>query len=118
MDYHLKLAQFIADLLDNQFQIFKWRFGLDPIIGLIPWVGDIFPIILSLYIVWIAKQYNLPQSKINQMLLNIGVDFLIGVIPIVGDLFDFVFISNAKNLQILKTHLQTQPIIDGEIIAG
>ncbi len=125
MNYHLKLAITLTRLLDTQFQIFKFKFGLDPILGLIPWVGDIFPFILSMYVIWIAAQYNLPQSKINQMIFNIVIDFLIGLVPVLGDLLDFFIKSNTKNMDILLNHLNNHKIIDpdsigveGEIVAG
>lgn len=123
MNFHLKLASNLTKLLDSQFQIFGWKFGLDPILGIFPIFGDIFSVMLSLYTVWIAKQYGLPQAKINRMIFNIVFDFAIGLFPVVGDLYDFVFKSNTKNLKILQDYLtqqrlNTHRIVDGEIVAG
>lgn len=113
-NFHYQTAEFLSKLLDEQFSAGKFKFGLDPILGLIPWVGDFFSFLLSLYIVWIGIQLNLPQAKISQMVGNVVFDFILGLIPIVGDLSDFVFKANKRNMEILRAHLAT--ISDGEIV--
>ena len=49
----LKLAKSIADLLDDAFVLpgTKFRFGLDPILGLFPVAGDGVSLILSVLVV-------------------------------------------------------------------
>jgi hypothetical protein len=108
MDYHLQYAQSLADLLDNKFKILGFRFGLDPLIGLVPGIGDVIGLVLSAYIVWVAVQMKVPQDKIAMMLGNILFDFVIGLIPVLGEIGDFVVKANSKNLEILKRH---RPII-------
>ncbi len=91
------------------------RFGIDPILGLIPGGGDLISFILSLYIIWIGIKMELPQNKIIRMIRNTILDFGIGLIPILGDIADFAFKSNLMNLEILKQHTEKN-IIEGEII--
>lgn len=117
MTPHLKIAEFLTNLLDRRFSFMGVRFGIDPIIGLIPGVGDIISFLLSLYLIWIAIKIKLPSAKISQMTKNIIIDLVIGFIPIVGDLTDFVYQANWKNLQILQSHPPIQ-IVEGEIISG
>ena len=104
MENHLKSATILAKLLDEEFNVLGFRFGLDPIIGLIPGLGDALGLLLSLYIVWIGVQLKLPSDKIVLMVVNITLDFLIGAIPILGDIGDFVFKSNKYNLAIIRAH--------------
>lgn len=104
MNKHIKTAEALTALLENKFKVGPYVFGLDPLLGLIPGVGDAISASLSLYIVWISKELKLPKNKINRMYLNIAVDFVIGLIPLVGDYSDFIFKSNTKNLKILKEH--------------
>ncbi len=80
------------------------KFGLDPILGLFPGLGDVIGLVLSLYLIWIASRMHVPEQKIKLMLRNVLVDFAIGVVPFVGAVGDFFFRANAKNLQILKEH--------------
>lgn len=115
MDNHLKIASLIANLLDNQFEIFGRRFGLNGILGIIPGIGDLIPSLLSMYLIIIAVQMNLPKTKIIQMLWNVIYNFLIGLIPVIGDYIDFFNHANLKNLKILKQY-SNNPIIEGEVV--
>jgi Domain of unknown function (DUF4112) len=117
MDGHVKTAKLLTDVLDNKFSFFGIKFGLDPIIGFVPILGDILPMCLSLYIVWIGMQSKIPNNKIAQMLANTLFDFVIGIIPVVGDAADFVVKANKRNFEILQNHLNASPrIIEGEIV--
>lgn len=79
--------------------------GLDSIIGLVPVVGDIIAMGMGAYIVWEARNLNMPKWKLLRMAANVGFDTAVGAVPVVGDLFDFMFRSNTKNLRIVKKHL-------------
>lgn len=115
MEKQLKLAAFIANLLDNQFEIFGRRFGLNGLVGIIPGLGDAIPMVLSFYLVWVALQLQLPPARIFQMIWNIIYNFLIGLIPVVGDYVDFFNHANLKNLKILQEFTKN-PVIEGEIV--
>jgi hypothetical protein len=82
----------------------NWRFGLDPIIGLIPLVGDLATTLISLYIIATAAQMQVPKSTLARMGLNIMIDSIVGAIPFVGNIFDFAWKANAKNAQLLERH--------------
>lgn len=105
MEHHVKTAELLTYLLENRFTIFRFKFGLDPLLGLIPWLGDIVALMLSLYLLWIASQLKLPDHKFREMLRNIILDFLIGILPFVGTIGDFLFRSNSRNLTILREHM-------------
>ncbi len=107
MDYHehLKLASFLSRLMDRQFGLGQFRFGLDPIIGLIPVFGDLVPVGLSVYTIWIAKGLNAPLRIIAQMIKNTVIDVLIGWLPLIGDISDFFYQSHTKNIKLLNDFL-------------
>lgn len=111
---HLRTANLIANLMDRQFKIFNFSFGLDPILGLIPGIGDFVAILFSFYIVWIGVRMKLPKRKIFRMIGNVILDFVIGVIPLVGDISDFIYKSNIRNLKILNEGQDF--VVEGEII--
>lgn len=119
IEKHVQFAKFFSTLLDNQFEVAGFKFGIDPIIGLIPFIGDILPASVSVYIMWIAKKAGVPIEKIMLMgLYSIG-DILLGLFPFIGDIFDFAFKSNLKCFQILEDHLQEDlknGVIEGEIV--
>ena len=112
---HLTAAKSVAQLLDNQFEIMGVKFGLDPILGVIPFLGDVVSLGLSAYIIWIAYQMKVPAHEIGRMWKNVFFDFVLGVIPFIGDVSDFFFKANMKNLAILEKYSKAETIIEGEL---
>jgi hypothetical protein len=97
-------AQKLANLTDSKIRIpfLGIRLGLDFIVGLIPVVGDIIMVAVSISIVAMAKSMKVPKALRIAMLKNIGVDFLLGLVPFVGDLVDIFYKSNQKNVRIME----------------
>ncbi len=82
-----------------------WRFGIDPLLGLIPGLGDLLGGLLAGYGVWLARRMGAPTSLQLRMLGNIGLDALAGAVPVVGDLLDFVFRAQLRNQRLLERWL-------------
>jgi len=101
--------QKIQHVMDDAFAVpctcGYYRTGLDPIIGLLPIVGDFASAIVSLTLVARAAPV-LNKYTTTRMLINVGIDASIGVIPIVGDAFDFGFKANSRNLAIFEDHMK------------
>lgn len=81
------------------------RVGLDAALGLVPVIGDLAAAALGSYIVWEARNIGLPKWKLWRMAGNIAFDTALGAVPLAGDLFDVLFRSNARNLRIVKRHV-------------
>lgn len=79
--------------------------GLDALIGLVPVLGDLVTAAMGAYIVWEARNLNMPKWKIWRMGGNVAFDTVLGFVPLVGDAADFLFRSNTRNLKIIKKHL-------------
>lgn len=96
----------IANLLDSKFKIpgTSFRFGLDPILGLIPGIGDIGTFLMSSILVLAMIRHGASGRVTALMTINVLIDTLIGGIPIVGNVFDFFFQANNRNLRLLKRH--------------
>ena len=92
--------------LDEAFRVpgTSFRFGWDPIIGLVPWVGDVLTAMMSLAIIAQAHRMRLPRVVQIRMLLNVVIDVGLGVVPIVGDVIDVVWKSNSKNMALVERH--------------
>jgi predicted small integral membrane protein len=78
------------------------RFGLDPIIGLIPGAGDAAGAVLAGWILLEAARRGVPRATLIRMAYNIAVDALVGAIPLLGDVFDVVWKSNLRNVELLE----------------
>lgn len=93
--------------LDTKFQgPFGMRFGLDPIIGLVPILGDLVTLCFSIYILFNAFLLGCSYAVFLRMLLNIFIEFVVELIPGLGQVFDFFWKANTKNLQLLDLHIQ------------
>lgn len=93
--------------LDTAFKIpgTNFRFGWDPIIGLIPGAGDLVSTLLSAYMIYLAARFNLPPKVFLTMLVNLGIEATVGTIPLIGDIFDAFFKANIRNFELLEQHI-------------
>jgi hypothetical protein len=82
----------------------RFRFGLDPLIGLIPGLGDTASAIVSALALVYAARRGLPKSLLARMSLNILINEFVGIIPGVGDAFSFWFKSNRRNYDLLRQY--------------
>jgi hypothetical protein len=96
----------LAELLDSAFIVpgTTYRIGLDPIIGLVPWVGDLVSPVFTIALLWQARDVRVPQVVLARMIFNAAVDAIVGVIPFAGDLFDFGWKANQRNMVLLERH--------------
>ncbi len=94
-------------LLDNAIAIpgTDFRFGLDPILGVLPGGGDVLTGAMSVYIVFEGARIGLPAPTIGRMGFNIVIDTLTGLVPVLGDLFDVGWKANSQNVALLERHL-------------
>jgi len=101
--------EFLARLMDSAFVVpgLGIRFGLDPLLGLIPGLGDAISTFVSLYILSAAVRYEVPRVTMLRMGLNIVLDSALGAVPIVGDMFDVAWKANVKNVDLLRRSIES-----------
>jgi hypothetical protein len=92
--------------LDEAFRVpgTSLRVGWDPIVGLVPGIGDLLTALLSCGIVLHAQRMRLPRVVQIRMLVNVAIDLLVGAVPIVGDAADVFWKANSKNMALLERH--------------
>jgi hypothetical protein len=100
------IFRWLAFIMDEVIRVpgTKFRFGLDPLLGLIPGIGDTSSALVSAFALIQALRVGVPKILLGRMALNILLNELIGIIPVVGDAFSFWFKSNARNYEIIKNH--------------
>lgn len=100
----LDAARTVARLLDRSFRIpgTSLRFGLDPLLGLLPVGGDVLAALGSGYILYVAWKNGAPSSLIGRMLVNVLIDTVVGAVPVLGDIFDAGWQANARNVSLLE----------------
>jgi len=100
------LFKWLALVMDEFIRVpgTKFKFGLDPLLGLVPGIGDTGSALVSAFALIQAARLGVPKILLVRMSLNILINEIIGIVPVIGDAFSFWFKSNARNYQIIKDH--------------
>lgn len=98
----------LARLLDTRWKIpgIGVRFGIDPVLGLVPGAGDLVAGAISTYVIVKAHRLGAPKSMLVRMAGNVAVDTVVGAVPILGSVFDLFYKASTRNLRLLQTHLE------------
>lgn len=96
----------ISYLMDKQFRFpgTNFRFGLDPVLNLIPIAGDMTGLLISGGLLLAMVRKGVSNKVLALMTINVLLDATIGAIPIVGQIFDFFFKANSRNINLMKAH--------------
>jgi len=99
----------LARLLDDVATIpgTRIRVGLDALLGLLPAGGDVIGGALSAWILIAAARLGAPPSVIARMGGNVLLDTVAGAVPVLGDLFDIAFRANRRNVNLLRSYVES-----------
>jgi hypothetical protein len=100
----LTLADMLAKGLDATIKIpgTSWSIGFDPLLGLVPGIGDVIANLIGTVILGLATRLQIPRIVLARMSLNLLINGTIGAIPIVGDVFSIWFRSHLRNAALLR----------------
>jgi hypothetical protein len=103
----LRRVRELSHLLDSAVAVpgTRFRVGLDPLLGLLPVVGDAPTTLLSAYVVAEAAALGAPRATVARMVGNLVVDAVVGSVPVVGDLFDAAWRANERNVRLLEARV-------------
>ena len=104
----------LSRLLDTAIRLpGGFRIGIDPIIGLVPGIGDVIASSLSIWLVYDATRLGLRKRVIARMVLNVMIEAAIGAVPVIGDFIDAAWKANARNMRLVEANyspgLQERP---------
>jgi hypothetical protein len=93
-------------LLDSKFKIpgTSITFGIDPILGLVPGVGEITSFSISGLLVLSMVRHGASREVAFKMLGNLAIDLISGLVPFFGDIFDVYYKANRRNYHLLREH--------------
>ena len=102
----LKWVERIASVMDDKFKVpgTNFRFGLDPILNLIPFAGDVSGFVVSAALLYVMAKNGVSRKVLILMAINIAVDAVVGAIPVLGQISDFYIKANTRNIKLLKEH--------------
>ena len=100
------LARLIALVMDGYFEIpgTKLRMGLNPLLDLVPGIGDVLAVVISAVTLVVAAQMRVPRVVLVRMSLNILLTAAIGLIPVVGEAFAWWYCPSERNYRLLQRH--------------
>ncbi|MFZ1804712.1 MAG: DUF4112 domain-containing protein [Nitrospira sp.] len=103
-EHLITIADMLAKALDMTVRIpgTTWYIGLDPLLGLIPGIGDVIANLIGTVILGIATRLRLPRIVLARMSLNLLINGTVGAVPFVGDLFSIWFRSHTRNAVLLR----------------
>lgn len=102
----LRWLRELAILLDSRFRVpgTNIRFGIDPILALIPGIGDLASPAYTVALLVQALYQGVPRVIMLKMLLHASLDALIGAVPVVGVVSDVFYRANVRNVALLERH--------------
>lgn len=114
----LKSIEILSEWMDSKFTIpfTDIKFGVDPLLNLLPGIGDTISSGINLSIFGLILLKGVPTKTAFKMMLNTVTDTLLSAIPFLGIVVDIGYKSNTRNLRLLEQHLQNNP--DGKYHYG
>lgn len=105
--HDLELLRRWARLLDSQFRVpgTNVRFGWDPLLGLVPGLGDLVAPLFAAVILFHAWKLRVPKVVMARMLINAAIDAIFGVVPVLGNIFDVFWKANRANVALIERHV-------------
>ena len=102
----LKWVNKITHLMDSKFRVpgTQFRFGIDPILGLVPGLGDATSLAVSGSLIYYMAKFGASKKLVYMMIGNVVLDATIGSIPILGNIFDFTYKANERNIRMLRRY--------------
>ena len=102
----LKWVNKITHLMDSKFRVpgTQFRFGIDPILGLVPGLGDATSLAVSGSLIYYMARFGASKRLVYMMIGNVILDATIGSIPILGNIFDFTYKANQRNINMLRRY--------------
>ncbi|PWE16367.1 DUF4112 domain-containing protein [Marinicauda salina] len=99
----LARARAVAHLMDAQFSVGGFRFGVDALVGLAPVAGDlVVGLIGGMVMLQAADELGLSWWVKTRILGYTVLDLVVGAVPVLGDAIDFVYRSNLKSLALIE----------------
>lgn len=97
----------LSHWMDTRYRVpgTSYRFGLDPIISLLPVVGDTVSVAIGVLPIVEGKRAGVRRWVLLKMAANLGVDWLVGLVPIIGIVPDAWYKANTRNLRLLEREL-------------
>lgn len=98
-----KWVSALASVMDTKYTIpgTGIKFGLDPIIGLIPVAGDTVTLLIGAAMLLESRRLGLGWGVAGRICANLGIDWLVGLVPGLDLVFDTMFKAHKRNAELI-----------------
>lgn len=93
----------------------KQGVGLDALLSLIPFIGDIAGLLLTLKAFRMGKELGVPEHKMRPAVYLAFADMLLGMIPVLGTLIDIFLQPTYRTMKIINEHVRSEYGIDSTL---
>jgi hypothetical protein len=105
-DVDLQRLHDLSHLLDDSIRLpGGYRIGIEPLIGLLPVVGDGIGLAISAYVFAVAARSGVPRATLGRVAVILWLDAVVGSVPLVGDLFDAYWKANLRTANLLDARV-------------
>ena len=111
-----ELAKY-ANTMDSLFCIpfTKQGIGVDAILSLIPFVGDIAGLILTMKAFRMGRELGVPEYKMRPAVYLAFADMVLGMVPVVGTLIDIFLQPSRRTLKVINEYVRSEYGIDSDL---
>lgn len=111
-----ELAKY-ANTMDSLFCIpfTKQGIGIDAILSLIPFVGDIAGLFLTMKAFRMGRELGVPDHKMRPAVYLAFADMLLGMIPVVGTLIDIFLQPSRRTLKVINEYVRSEYGVDCDL---
>lgn len=111
-----ELAKY-ANTMDSLFCIpfTKQGIGVDAILSLIPFVGDIAGLFLTMKAFRMGRELGVPEHKMRSAVYLAFADMVLGMIPVVGTLIDIFLQPSRRTLKVINEYVRSEYGIDSDL---
>lgn len=111
-----ELAKY-ANTMDSLFCIpfTKQGIGVDAMLSLIPFVGDIAGLILTMKAFRMGRELGVPEHKMRSAVYLAFADMVLGMIPVVGTLIDIFLRPSRRTLKVINEYVHSEYGIDSDL---
>ncbi|WP_049935027.1 DUF4112 domain-containing protein [Haloplanus natans] len=105
-DVDLRRLRDLSYLLDDSIRLpGGYRIGIEPLIGLLPVVGDGVGLAISAYVFAVAARAGVPRATLGRVAVILWLDAVVGSVPLLGDLFDAYWKANLRTANLLDARV-------------
>ncbi|MFB6194822.1 MAG: DUF4112 domain-containing protein [Haloplanus sp.] len=112
----LRRLREVSHLLDDSIRVPRtnYRIGIEPLVGLVPVVGDTVGVAVAIYVLSVAVRTGVPRATLARIAVVLWIDAAVGTVPVLGDIFDAYWKANLRAVRLLDARVADPETADAD----